>query len=66
VALELAGEAGLVEEADRGRDLGDSLAGEETVAGGVDAAGQDVLVGGDPGWTSSTGPMDEPATPSGP
>jgi hypothetical protein len=45
VALELAGEVGLVDEADRRRDQGDGLAGEEAVAGGVDAAGQDVLGG---------------------
>jgi hypothetical protein len=48
VALEQAGEVGLVVEADAGGDQGDRLPAEEALAGGVDAPGGHVLVGRDP------------------
>jgi hypothetical protein len=46
--LELAGEMGLIEEADTRRHQRDRFPVQEAPAGGVDAAGHDVLVRSDP------------------
>ncbi len=48
VAFELAGEVGLIVEADAGGDHCDRLSAEQALAGGVDAPGHDVLVRRDP------------------
>jgi hypothetical protein len=48
MALELAGELGLVVEADACRDQRDRFPLQEALASGVDAPSHDVLVRGDP------------------